>query len=116
MHYVHTGEAVVTSIKIDIFLLVTTRPIAHSRRFVCIRNCVGEFGTDIGQPLVTSNVMSNHLSYHQKVYYTYIEMYIQMCMQCAIWTPERILISNKTHHFCYQKDRISSMSVFVHSY
>ena len=28
MHYVHTGEAVVTSIKIDIFLLVTTRPIA----------------------------------------------------------------------------------------
>ena len=36
MHYVHTGEAVVTSIKIDIFLLVTTRPIAHSGRFVCI--------------------------------------------------------------------------------
>ena len=30
MHHVHTGEAVVTSIKIDIFLLVTTRPIAHS--------------------------------------------------------------------------------------
>ena len=78
MHYVHTGEAVVTSIKIDIFLLVTTRPIAHSRRFVCIRNCVGEFGTDTGQPLVTSNVMSNHLSYHHKTYYTYIEMYIQM--------------------------------------
>ena len=78
MHYVHTGEAVVTSIKIDIFLLVTTRPIAHSGRFVCIPNCVGEFGTDTGQPLVTSNVMSNHLSYHHKAYYTYIEMYIQM--------------------------------------
>ena len=30
------------------FLLVTTRPIAHSRQFVCIRNCVGEFGTDTG--------------------------------------------------------------------
>ena len=68
----------VTSIKIDIFLLVTTRPIAHSVWFVCIRNCVGEFGTDTGQPLVTSNVMSNHLSDHHKVYYTCIEMYILM--------------------------------------
>ena len=74
MHYVHTGEAVVTSIKIDIFLLVTTRPIAHSGRFVFIPNCVGGFGTDTGQSLVTSNVMSNHLSYHHKAYYTYIEM------------------------------------------
>ena len=78
MHYVHTGEVVVTSIKIDIFWLVTTRPIAHSERFVCILNCVGEFGTDTGQPLVTSNMMSNHLSDHHKVYYSYIEMYIQM--------------------------------------
>ena len=78
IHYVHTGEAVVTSIKIDIFFLVTTRPIAHPGWFVCIPNCVGEFGTDTGQPLVTSNVMLNHLSYHHKVYYTYIEMYIQM--------------------------------------
>ena len=68
----------VTSIKIDIFLLVTTRPIAHSGRFVSIPICVGEFDTDTGQPLVTSNVMSNHLSYHHKAYYTYIEMYIQM--------------------------------------
>ena len=76
MHYVHTGEVVVTSIKIDNFLLVTTRP--HSERFVCIRNCVGEFSTDTGQPLVTRNMMSNHLSYHHKAYYTYIEMYIQM--------------------------------------
>ena len=48
----------VTSIKLDIFLLVTTRPIAHSGQFVCIQNCVGEFGTDTGQPLVTSNVVS----------------------------------------------------------
>ena len=77
MHYVHTGEAVVTSIKIDIFWLVTTRPIAHPRRFACIRNCVTEFETDTGQPLVTSNLMSNHLSYRHKAYYTYIEMYIQ---------------------------------------
>ena len=46
MHYVHTVEAVVTSIKVDIFLLVTTRPIAHSGQFECMRNCVGEFGTD----------------------------------------------------------------------
>ena len=68
----------VTSIKIDIFLLVTTRSKAHSGRLVCIRNCVGDFGTDTGQPLVTSNMMSNHLSYHHKAYYTYIEMYIQM--------------------------------------
>ena len=73
MHYVHTGEVVVTSIKSDIFWLVTTRPIAHPRRFACIRNCVGEFGMDSGQPLVTSNVMSNHLSYHHNMYYTYIE-------------------------------------------
>ena len=76
MHYVHTGEAVVTSIKIDILWLVTTRPIAHSERIVCIPNYVGEFGTDTGQPMVTSNVMSNHLSYYHKAYYTYIEMYI----------------------------------------
>ena len=69
MHYVHTGEAVVTSIKIDIFWLVTTRPIAYLERFACVRNCVGEFGTDTGQPLVTSNGMSNHLSYHHKAYY-----------------------------------------------
>ena len=68
----------VTSIKIDIFWLVTTRPIAHPGRFACIPNCVGEFGTGTGQPLVTSNVMSNHLSYHHKAYYTYIEMNIQM--------------------------------------
>ena len=78
MHYVHTGEAVVTCMKIDIILLVTTRPIAHSGQFVCIRICCGEFCIDTGQPLVTSNVMSNHLSYHHKIYYTYIEMYIQM--------------------------------------
>ena len=70
----------VASIKIDIFLLVTTRPITHSGRFVCIRNCVGEFGTDTGQPLVTNNVVSKHLRYYHKAYYTYniIEMYIQM--------------------------------------
>ena len=54
MHYVHTGEGVVTSTKIDIFLLVTTRPIAQKGQLVCIPNCVGEFGTDTGQPLVTS--------------------------------------------------------------
>ena len=72
MHYVHTGEAVVTSIKLTFFMLVTTRPIAHSGRFVCIRNCVGEFGTDTGQSLVTSNIMSNHLSDHHKEYYTHI--------------------------------------------
>ena len=78
MHYVHIGEAVVTSIKIDIILLVTTRPIAHSGRFVCIQSCSGEFATDSGQPLVTSNMVSNHLSDHHKAYYTYIEMYIKM--------------------------------------
>ena len=65
MHYVHTGEAVVTSTKIDIFMLVSTRPVAHSA------SCVGEFGMDNGQPMVTSNGMSNHLSDHHKAYYTY---------------------------------------------
>ena len=49
-----------------------------SGRFICIPKCVGEFYTDTGQPLVTSNVMSNHPSDHHKAYYTYIEMYIQM--------------------------------------
>ena len=107
----------VTSIKIDIFWLVTTRPIAHPGRFACIPDCVGEFGTDTGQPLVTSNMMSNHLSYHHKVYYTYIEMYIQNCiMLCTIWTTGRIFILNKTYQFWYQEDRISSRSVSVHSY
>ena len=46
MHYVHTGEVVVTTQKIDIFLLVTTRLIAHSGQSECFRNCVGEFGMD----------------------------------------------------------------------
>ena len=73
MHYVHTGEAVVTSIKIDIFWLVTTKPVAQSGRFVCIPKCVGEFGTDTGQPLMTSNVVSIRLSDHHKAY-TYIEL------------------------------------------
>ena len=68
----------VTSIKIVIFWLVTTRPIAHPGRFACIQNCVGELDTDTGQPLVTSNMMSNHLSPHHKAYYTHIEMYTQM--------------------------------------
>ena len=68
----------VTSIKIDIFVLVTTRPIAHSGGLVCIPNCVGELDTDNGHPLATSNMVSNHLSDHHKAYYTYIEMYIQM--------------------------------------
>ena len=105
-----------TSIKIDIFLLVTTRPIAHSGRFVCIRNCVGEFVTDTGQPLVTSNVMSNHLSDHHKEYYTSIEMYIQMYNTMCHMTHGEIFISNKINHFCYQKDHISSRSVSVHWY
>ena len=78
MHYVLTGEVVVTSTKIDIFVLVTMRPMAHSGRFVWIPNCVSEFNMDTGQPLVTRNVMSNHLRYHHKVYYTHIEMCIQM--------------------------------------
>ena len=68
----------VTSTKMDIFGLVTTRPIAHPGRFACIRNCVGEFGTDTGQALVTSNMVSNHLSDHHMAYYTHIEKYIQM--------------------------------------
>ena len=57
MHHVTTGEAAVTSQKFDIFLLVTARPIAHSERFVCIRNYVDEFCMDTRQPLVTSSRM-----------------------------------------------------------
>ena len=48
MHYVHTGEVMVTSINIDIFFLVTMRLIAHSGPSECFRNCVGEFGMDTG--------------------------------------------------------------------
>ena len=47
MHHLCTEEAVVTRIKLDIFVLVT-RPIAHSGRCVCLRNCIGEFGMDTG--------------------------------------------------------------------
>ena len=46
MHHVHTGEAVVTIQKIDIFWLVTTRLIADSGQSECLRNCVGEFVMD----------------------------------------------------------------------
>ena len=96
MHDVHTGELMVTSIKIDIFVLVTTRTIAHSEHFVCIPNCIGEFGTDTGQPLVTSNVVSNHLSDHHKAYYTYIEMYIQMYnAMCHMDTRQNFSLSTK---------------------
>ena len=48
IHHVHTGEAVVTRPKIDIFGLVTTRLIAHLGQSECFRNCVGEFGIDTG--------------------------------------------------------------------
>ena len=48
MHHVHTKEAVVTTQKIDIFWLVTTRLIAHSGHSECLQNCVGEFGMDTG--------------------------------------------------------------------
>ena len=48
MHYLCTGEAVVTRIKLDNFVLVTTRPIAHLGQRVCIPDCVGEFGMDTG--------------------------------------------------------------------
>ena len=57
MYHVHTGEAVMTMQKFDIFLLVTTRPIAHSGQCVCIQNCVGELVIDTGHLLVTSNGM-----------------------------------------------------------
>ena len=54
MHHVHTGEALVTRQKIDIFLLVTTRLIVYSGQSEFFPTCVGEFGMDTGQPLVTS--------------------------------------------------------------
>ena len=48
MHYVHTGEVVVTSQNNDIFLLVTTRLIAHSGQSQFFPKCVGEFSMDTG--------------------------------------------------------------------
>ena len=105
-----------TSIKIDIFWLVTTRPIAHSGWFVCIPNCVGEFGTDTGQPWVISNMISNHVSDHHKAYYTYIEMYIQMYNAMYNMDTWQNFDHQQNLSFRYQKDRISSRSVSVHSY
>ena len=72
MHHAHTGEAVVTSQKNDIFLLVTTRLIEHSGQSQFFPNCVGEFSTDPGYPLVTSKELSNCSGDHHKAYYTYI--------------------------------------------
>ena len=86
--------------------------IAHSGRFVCIPNCVGEFEMGTEQPLVTSNVVSNHLSNHHKAYYTYIEMYTQK-YRCH-WGE--FLISNKMYYACYQKDCTTTRSVSVHLY
>ena len=58
--------------KNDIFLLVTMRLIAHSGQSQFLRNCVGEFSTDTGLPLVTSKELSNCSCDHHKAYYTYI--------------------------------------------
>ena len=74
MNHLCTGEAVVTRMKLDIFVLVTTRPIAHSGQFVCISNCVDKLGMDTGQTWVISKGMCNNLSdrhncnVHTKVY------------------------------------------------
>ena len=57
--------------KNDIFLLVTTRLIAHSGQSQFFPNCVGEFSTDTGYPLVTSKELSNCSGDHHKAYYTY---------------------------------------------
>ena len=48
--------------KNHIFLLVTMRLIVHSGQSQFFPNCVGEFSTDTGYPLVTSKGMSNCLS------------------------------------------------------
>ena len=48
MQYVHTGEAVVTRQKMDIFFLVTTRLIAHSGQSQFFPNSVGDFVMDTG--------------------------------------------------------------------
>ena len=72
MHHVHTGEAVVTSQKNDIFVLVTTRLIAHSGQSQFFPNCVDEFSTGTCYPLVTSKELSNCSGDHHKPYYTYI--------------------------------------------
>ena len=113
MHCVYTGEAALQAEKWTYLRLVSTRPIAHSGRFVCIQNCVGEFGMDTGQPMVTSNVVSNHLSDHHKAYYTYNEMYIQMYNAVCHMETWQNFIGNRTYHFCYQKDCFRSMSVSV---
>ena len=56
MHHVHTGEAVVTMQKFDIFSLVDHHKAYSTLRTVCMHPiCVGELVMDAGQPLVTSN-------------------------------------------------------------
>ena len=83
---------------------------------MCIRNCVGEFGTDTGQLLVTSNMMSNHLSYHHKAFYTYTEMYIEVHNAMYHMDTWQNFYQKQNLSFCYQKDCISSRSASVHSY
>ena len=111
MHHVYTGKAVVTTQKIDIFLLVTTRLIAHSGQSGCFRNCVGELGMDTRYPMVTSKEISNCLGDHprrntlinQSIYKVYI----------------LVIGGNFGRHqnacFCYQKVATRSRSVSVHS-
>ena len=119
MHHVHTGEAVVTSEKIDISLLVTTRLIAHSGQSEFFPNCVGEFGMDTGQPLVTSNecqitcvITTRHVTLISEC--TYKSIYI--IIYVAYWHWGEFLVNIKMHLFCYQKDCTRSRSVSVHSY
>ena len=76
----------VTSIKIDIFLLVTARPIAHSGKFVCIRNGVGEFGMDSGQPLVTrKECESAGVIITRRITLIFECMYKVYALLCGIW-------------------------------
>ena len=47
MHHVHTGEAVVTRPKIDIFWACHHEAYSALRTISeCLRNCVGELGMD----------------------------------------------------------------------
>ena len=105
----------VTSQKNDILLLVTTRLIAHSGQSQFFPNCVGEFSTDTGYPLVTSKELSNCSGDQHKAYYTYIHTKVHtFCYMLHMGNGENFWSTSKCI-FCYQKDCTRSRTVSVHS-
>ena len=76
------------------FLLVAMRPTAHSRRYVCIRNCVDGFSMDTGQSLVTTKEC--------EITCVITKRRIMLIFECTY--KGEFLVGDRTHQFCYQKE------------